>query len=110
MMHCSIDSQQTNEFDKMFFFSDPPTVTIETTPLGYLVEKKDPVSLRCISDSNPPASVFWRREGLSGVFASSADLSYSPVTRKTAGIFSCEAENALGRSKPAFVEIDVKCK
>ena len=62
------------------------------------------------SDSNPPSAVVWRKEGLPGIFSADADINYSPVTRHTAGVFSCEAENALGRSKPAYVEIDVKCK
>ena len=89
---------------------DPPTVTIETSSLDYLEEEKDPATLRCISDSNPPSTILWRKEGLNGIFSPDEEINFSPVTRHTAGIYSCTAENALGMSKPAFVDLDVKCK
>ncbi len=83
---------------------------IETSSLEHLEENKDGANLRCVSDSNPPATVLWRKEGHEGVFQAGAEISFSPVTRKTAGLYSCTAENALGMSKPAFIEVDVKCK
>eukprot|EP00095_Tigriopus_kingsejongensis_P003091 maker-scaffold1368_size45390-snap-gene-0.5 protein:Tk03091 transcript:maker-scaffold1368_size45390-snap-gene-0.5-mRNA-1 annotation:"kin of irre-like protein 2" len=86
----------------------PPTVSIETSPLDYLEEEKDPATLRCITDSNPPSTVLWRKEGLNGIFSPDEEIVISPVTRHTAGLYSCTAENPLGMSKPAFIELDVK--
>ena len=94
----------------VFFPTDPPSVRIETTPLDYLEEEKDPATLRCIADSNPPSTVIWRKEGLSGIFSPDPEISISPVTRHNAGVYSCTAENPLGLSQTKFVELDIKCK
>ena len=68
------------------------------------------MTLRCIADSNPPAHIIWRKEGLEGILSPDEEINFSPVTRHTAGVYSCTAENGIGRSKPAYVEVDVKCK
>eukprot|EP00095_Tigriopus_kingsejongensis_P003892 maker-scaffold597_size128559-snap-gene-0.8 protein:Tk03892 transcript:maker-scaffold597_size128559-snap-gene-0.8-mRNA-1 annotation:"hypothetical protein DAPPUDRAFT_54063" len=86
----------------------PPTVSIETSSLENLEEEKDPATLRCMADSNPPATVLWRKEGLNGIFSPDDEINFSPVTRHTAGLYSCTAENALGLSEPAFTQLDVK--
>ena len=66
--------------------------------------------MRCVADSNPPSTILWRKEGLNGIFSPDDEINFSPVSRHTAGLYSCTAENALGMSKPAFVELDVKCE
>ena len=81
---------------------------IETSQIDYLEEEKDPATLRCVADSNPPATILWRKEGLDGIFSPDAEINFSPVTRHTAGLYSCTAENALGMSKEAYVQLDVK--
>lgn len=91
-------------------FLDPPSVKIETSPLENLEDEKDSVTLRCKVDSNPPAAILWRKEGLDGIFSPEQEIIFSPVTRHTAGLYSCTAENQLGMSKPDYVELDVKCK
>ena len=68
------------------------------------------MTLRCVVDSNPPAAILWRKEGLDGIFSPEQEIVFSPVTRHTAGLYSCSAENQLGMSKPDYVELDVKCK
>ena len=47
---------------------------------------------------------------MDGIFSTEFEIVFSPVTRHTAGTYTCTAENPLGMSKPAFVDIDVKCK
>ena len=91
-------------------YTDPPTVVVETSSLKNLEDKKDPATLRCLVDSNPPSSVIWRKEGMEAIFSKELEIVFSPVTRHTAGTYTCTAENALGMSKPAFIDIDVKCK
>jgi len=86
----------------------PPSVRIESAGLDYLEDGKDPATLRCVADSNPPATILWRKDGLDGIFSPDAEITFSPVTRHTAGLYSCTAENALGMSEPAFIELDVK--
>ena len=66
--------------------------------------------MRCMSESNPPAKVWWEKEGVNGVFSPDREITISPVTRHTAGTYKCVAQNALGLSEPAFVQLDVKCK
>lgn len=75
-----------------------------------LEDEKDSVTLRCEVDSNPRAAILWRKEGLDGIFSPEEEIVFSPVTKHTAGLYSCTAENQLGMSKPDYVEVDVKCK
>ena len=75
-----------------------------------LEDEKDSVTLRCIVDSNPRAAILWKKEGLNGEFSPEQEIVFSPVTRHTAGQYSCTAENQLGMSKADYVEVDVKCK
>jgi len=86
----------------------PPTVRIETSPMDNLEDEKDSVTLRCIVDSNPRAAILWRKEGLNGDFSPEQEIVFSPVTRHTAGLYSCTAENQLGMSKADYVKVDVK--
>ena len=83
---------------------------METSPLENLEDEKEAVTLRCKVDSNPPAAILWRKEGLNGVFSPEEEIVFSPVTKHTAGLYSCTAENQLGMSKPDYVELNVKCK
>ena len=89
-------------------FTDPPYVVTESTDLSNLEEEKDSVTMRCMSESNPPAKVWWEKEGVNGVFSPEREITISPVTRTTAGTYKCVAQNALGLSQPAFVQLDVK--
>lgn len=89
---------------------DPPYVVTESTSLSNLEEEKDSVTMRCMSESNPPAKVWWEKEGVNGIFSPDREITISPVTRNTAGTYKCIAQNALGMSEPAFVELNVKCK
>ena len=94
----------------MISFLDPPYVITETTSLINLEEEKDSVTMKCMSESNPPSKVWWEKEGVNGVFSPDREITISPVTRSTAGTYKCVAQNALGLSEPGFVEVDVKCK
>jgi len=86
----------------------PPYVVTESTDLSNLEEEKDSVTMRCMAESNPPAKVWWEKEGVNGVFSPEREITISPVTRTTAGTYKCVAQNALGLSQPAFVQLDVK--
>ena len=44
------------------------------------------------------------------MFSAEKEIHISPVTRHSAGTYKCVAENTLGMSEPAFVDLDVKCK
>ena len=83
---------------------------VEKTNLDNLEDKKSPATLKCIVDSNPNSTVIWKKEGMDGIFSNEYEVVFSPVTQHTAGTYTCTAENPLGMSKPAFVDIDVKCK
>ena len=102
--------RRITQLPSSFSLADPPTVSIETSRLNNLEDRKDSATLRCVADANPPAAVLWRKEGLDGVFGTDAEIVFSPVSRHSAGVYGCEAENALGMSKTEFVELDVKCE
>lgn len=103
-------SWQSKCFKCKSLLLDPPYVITESTSLTNLEEEKDSVTMRCMSESNPPAKVWWEKEGVNGVFSPDREITISPVTRSTAGTYKCVAQNALGMSEPAFVQLDVKCK
>ena len=102
-------------------------------PTSELEENVDGVSLRCLADANPPATIIWRRIGgapssssssLSSAVANAAPapnptasdiysfqetLDFRPVTRQDSATYSCEAKNVVGTSNTITVPIDVKC-
>lgn len=105
--HPALDDE-TMSAEKPLTIHYPPTVKIETSQMDNLEDEKDSVTLRCIVDSNPRAAILWKKEGLNGEFSPEQEIVFSPVTRHTAGQYSCTAENQLGMSKADYVEVDVK--
>ena len=85
-------------------------MTVEHTSLENLEEERDSVTMRCMANSNPPPKVWWQKEGINGIVNPDSEMVISPVTRSSAGTYKCLAENALGLSEPAYVEVNVKCK
>ena len=71
----------------------------------------DSVIIRCKSDSNPPASVAWRRAGdTSGVWSTRPEVLIENVGRENGGIYTCTAHNRLGVSGPKEIVLNVECK
>ena len=67
---------------------------IETSQIDYLEEEKDPATLRCVADSNPPATILWRKDGL--VLSSNTRISLNQQTlqiynlqREDYGVYQC---------------------
>jgi hypothetical protein len=88
----------------------PPRVTAHTSVAGPLTEgSAAAVTLTCEVESNPPGVVSWRRVG-GQVVGSGPSLTLQPVRRELAGGYQCQAENELGLSQPATVQLDVQCK
>ena len=110
LQHFFWHEQASSTVSVFFLFADSPYVVTESTSLSNLEEEKDSVTMRCMAESNPPAKVWWEKEGVNGIFSPDKEITISPVTRTTAGTYKCVAQNALGMSEPAFVELDVKCK
>jgi hypothetical protein len=103
----------------------PPRVTASSTILtpsnsssfsnaSVLVEGGS-VTLHCEVESNPAANrVIWRRSGsaatAAAILTSQPTFTMSPVSRETAGSYECVAENLLGLSEPAALQLNVECK
>jgi hypothetical protein len=73
------------------------------------------VTLHCEVESNPAATrVTWRRSGsaatTAAILTSQPTFTMSPVSRETAGSYECVAENLLGLSEPAVLQLNVECK
>ncbi|XP_065561117.1 hemicentin-2-like isoform X2 [Artemia franciscana] len=86
----------------------PPIVNLENAPSSDLEEGFDNLSLRCSVDSNPPAKIIWRKNGIADVISTGKKLDFYPLLRKNNGIYSCQAENEVGISEAKNVEINVK--
>jgi hypothetical protein len=100
----------------------PPRVTASATILtpsnsssssnaSVLVEGGS-VTLHCDVESNPAANrVSWRRSGsAAAILTSQPTFTVSPVSRETAGSYECVAENLLGISEPAALQLNVECE
>ena len=86
----------------------PPRVTASTSATGVLAEGST-VVLSCSAESNPIASISWRRAG-GPVLTTESSFTIQSVSRDSAGVYECVAENVLGLSKPSSVNIQVQCK
>ena len=93
--------------------TDAPTVSIlsDASPI-MLEEGEEAVSLKCLVEANPPATVRWSRSSAGGTveLSEEQDITISPVTRNTAGLYTCTARNEVGLSEPATLEVEVQCK
>lgn len=73
-------------------------------------EREDNVVIRCIADANPPATIMWRRAGKSDIVSLDEVLKFSPIMRRDAGTYACQAKNSIGSAGPLTVRLDVKCE
>lgn len=94
----------------VLYFSDAPTIRLVGAPTGDLEEGRDALVMRCVADANPPASVVWRRAGRSDIASLEESLQLRPVGRRDAGMYTCQAQNAVGASESLSVQLDVKCE
>ena len=75
-----------------------------------LEEGRSSAAVKCVSDANPPARVFWRKHRGDDQRQYVESLEFSPVMRKDSGTYLCQAENSIGLSQEEPVDIDVLCK
>ncbi|ODM98937.1 Kin of IRRE-like protein 3 [Orchesella cincta] len=85
-----------------------PQVTLEGAPEGDLEENKDEVTLSCLADANPTATIMWRKIGKTDVYSFQPTIQFKPLNRRNAGSYTCEASNIVGKSQVINVDIDVK--
>ena len=87
----------------------PPVVTARSSVPSNSLGEGDSVTLTCESDSNPPATIHWRKLGRENEFlGNTASLALGPVTRDTAGTYQCTGENELGLSQPQTLMLEVE--
>ena len=89
---------------------DKPTVQIGRVATPVLEEGSGSVSLTCRAESNPPATVWWRKMGEEEELTEEAVLEFNPVRREDTGTYVCQAENSVGRSEEEKSVVDVLCK
>ncbi|XP_045463992.1 hemicentin-2 isoform X2 [Harmonia axyridis] len=85
-----------------------PETRLTGIPTDDVEDLKDTVSIRCLVDANPRASVIWKREGQIQPAGLQELLQFSPVIRAHSGLYSCIARNKAGESQPARIHLDVK--
>ena len=105
--HDALDADLTTARSLEIYY--PPRVTASSTAGDQVLAEGQQVVFSCSADSNPPASLTWRRVGGSQL-TTEASFTIQSVGRETAGRYECVGENFLGLSKPAAVEIQVQCK
>ncbi|KAG1955976.1 B-cell receptor CD22-like [Pimephales promelas] len=85
----------------------PQSVSVSISPSGVIVEG-DSVTLKCISDSNPPALNFsWFKENETSAVGSGQSFSISSFNSSFSGRFYCEAQNKYGSGRSASVSLFV---
>ena len=89
---------------------DQPSVRIARVATPVLEAGSGSVSLTCIAESNPPATVIWSREGEDSDLQEEAVLQFNPVRREDGGRYLCRAENSVGRSEEESSVLDILCK
>ena len=92
------------------YITDKPSVRIARVNSPVLEEGSGSVSLTCISESNPPAQVMWSKVEENSSPQYKEMLEFTPVTRKQAGTYICQAENSVGRSDEERADVDILCK
>ncbi|XP_011299988.1 hemicentin-1 [Fopius arisanus] len=108
-----------------------PEVRIETSPRvlsSSLEDSSSFMSIKCLADANPPATVRWYKDmaNLSksnivepitnnstlspgaNASLSGSEVRFEPVKREDAGLYSCRAFNNIGESSPANYRLDVQ--
>ncbi|XP_028325650.1 V-set and immunoglobulin domain-containing protein 10-like isoform X2 [Gouania willdenowi] len=95
-----VSAQSTSRSVTVFFGPDTPVLTVES-PKDCVgegdVKLGDTVRLTCISDSLPPASFTWQRDGQT-VESSEPDsgvLSIETLSTDQSGVYSCLARNRI---------------
>ena len=68
------------------------------------------MELACTSEAVPAASVIWYRAGSGQIVGRRDRLELVSVTRDQAGEYVCRANNTVGTSQPATVDIAVQCE
>jgi hypothetical protein len=70
----------------------------------------DTVELTCSAEAMPPAGVLWYRAGSGEIVSRLPQLRLPALTREQAGQYVCRANNTVGTSQPAAVDIAVQCE
>ncbi|KAG1955814.1 hypothetical protein F2P79_007800 [Pimephales promelas] len=82
----------------------PRSVSVSISPSGVIVEG-DSVTLNCISDSNPPAGIYWFKRGM---FVGSARIfSISKIRSDDSGEYKCKSINKHGEKYSDNVTLNV---
>ncbi|KAI4877574.1 hypothetical protein NFI96_004649 [Prochilodus magdalenae] len=75
----------------------PKNVSVYISPSGDIAEDSS-VTLTCSSDGNPPVKNYtWFKEGGASPVGSGHSYSITNITAEHTGLYSCEAQNELGR-------------
>lgn len=59
---------------RLVYFTDAPDIRLIGQPEGDLEENKDSVTLKCLADANPPATIIWRKVGRPEIFSFQVSL------------------------------------
>ncbi|XP_039503154.1 myelin-associated glycoprotein-like isoform X1 [Pimephales promelas] len=82
----------------------PRSVSVSISPSGVIVEG-DSVTLKCISDSNPPAGIRWFKGGM--IVGSGRIFSISKIRSDDSGEYKCKSFNEHGEKYSDTVTLNV---
>jgi len=106
VFHDALEDGLASDISLNIFY--PPKVTA-TASKNTILAEGDSVTLFCEADSNPPATVSWRKlEKTTKFIGNQPTITISSVTKDSAGSYQCVAENELGRSQPETINVDVQ--
>lgn len=105
-----------------------PEVRLETSPRVLTAALEDSasfMSIKCLADANPPASIRWFKDTINlsrhnivesivhnqthrNGTLSGSEVRFEPVKKENAGLYSCKAINVIGESAPANYRLDIQ--
>ncbi|XP_039503208.1 B-cell receptor CD22-like isoform X6 [Pimephales promelas] len=102
---CAVDGHKPVSLDVHLNVMYPPrSVSVSISPSGVIVEG-DSVTLNCISDSNPPAEIYWFKGGT--IVGSGRIFIISKIRSDDSGEYKCKSINEHGEKYSDNVTLNI---
>ncbi|XP_041788977.1 B-cell receptor CD22-like isoform X2 [Chelmon rostratus] len=108
--YCISSNQYGNKISSPLFIDvkyAPKLPSVSVSPSGEIVEGRS-VTLKCLSDANPPANYTWYNEHQKLLQGQTRSQHFSSISSKDRGQYYCKSENKYGHIMSSPLLIDVQ--